>query len=69
MAAGFESPQKAYQQSTSAAKTGDVSHREEVSRLEVKNMVLRNNQSAASIPSTSNSAFKKVTAMNIEVHD
>lgn len=69
MAAGFESPQNAYQQTSSGAKTGDMSHREEVSRLEVKNIVMRNNHSATAIPSTSNSAFKKGAAMNIEVHD
>ncbi len=50
MAAGFESPQKSYQQSP--IKNEQLSHREGGSRLEVKSMILRNNQSAASIPTT-----------------
>lgn len=69
MAAGFESPQKANYLGDNGSKNGEVSHRADKSAQDIKNMGLRNNQSANLIPSTTNSALKKSAATNIEVHD
>lgn len=65
MAAGFESPQKSYQQKS--IQNQQLSHREESTRLEVKTTILRNNQSAASIPTAQSSSKKG--GMNMEIQD
>lgn len=69
MAAGFESPQKANYLADNSSKNGEVSHRADKSAQDIKNIGLRNNQSANLVPSTTISALKKSVGTNIEVHE